>query len=484
MTTWAYQSANQLARAIGRREVGALELLDYYLARVDRYNERINAIVVDDRDRAREAAAAADLALARGEVWGPLHGVPMTVKESYNVADLPTTHGVPDLAQNIATEDALSVSRLKRAGAVIFGKTNVPLRLADFQSYNAIYGTTNNPYDIERVPGGSSGGSAAALAAGLTGLETGSDIGGSIRNPAHYCGVFGHKPTWGLLPPRGHALPGILSPSDISVIGPLARSARDLETAVMAMAGPNEIESRGLQLSLKRRGKPISEWKVAVWADDPMAPVSEETQARVRDVAAAFADAGATIDEEARPDFNAEEAHRLFQRLLDPALAARVPDDDFAAIVARAEGAGDDDRSAGVRTARNQSARHRDWLRANEARTHLRWAWHRFFEEWDVLLTPMMATAAFRHDQRAFKERVIEVDGRGRPYFEQVFWAGLIGASLLPSTVIPTGLNADGLPIGVQIAGPEYADLDTIGAADFLEQAAGFRFTPPSGYDD
>jgi len=323
MTTWAYQSANQLARAIGRREVGALELLDYYLARVDRYNERINAIVVDDRDRAREAAAAADLALARGEVWGPLHGVPMTVKESYNVADLPTTHGVPDLAQNIATEDALSVSRLKRAGAVIFGKTNVPLRLADFQSYNAIYGTTNNPYDIERVPGGSSGGSAAALAAGLTGLETGSDIGGSIRNPAHYCGVFGHKPTWGLLPPRGHALPGILSPSDISVIGPLARSARDLETAVMAMAGPNEIESRGLQLSLKRRGKPISEWKVAVWADDPMAPVSEETQARVRDVAAAFADAGATIDEDARPDFNAEEAHRLFQRLLDPALAAR-----------------------------------------------------------------------------------------------------------------------------------------------------------------
>ncbi len=484
MTMWAYQSATQLAQAIARREVSAVELLEYYLGRVDQFNERINAVVVDDRDRAREAAVAADSALARGAFCGPLHGVPMTVKESYNVTGLPTTHGVPELTENTAAEDALSVRRLKQAGAVIFGKTNVPLRLADFQSYNAIYGTTNNPYDVERIPGGSSGGSAAALAAGLTGLETGSDIGGSIRNPAHYCGVFGHKPTWGLLPPRGHALPGVLAPTDISVIGPLARSACDLETAVLAMAGPDEIAARGMAVTLNRRQKPISEWKVAVWADDPIAPVSQDTQARVRAAAAAFADAGAVVDEHARPEFSAEEAHLLFQRLLDPALAARLPDADFAAIVARADASAVDDRSAGARTARNQSARHRDWLRANEARTHMRWAWHRFFEEWDVLLTPTMATPAFPHDQRPFKERTIDVDGVARPYFEQIFWAGLIGASLLPSTIVPTGLDADGLPIGVQIAGPEYGDLDTIGAASFLEQAAEFRFVPPRGYED
>jgi amidase len=151
--------------------------------------------------RAREA----DTALARGAVWGPLHGVPMTIKESFNVAGTPTTWGVPDHKDNITTEDALSVTRMKAAGVTLFGKTNVPLLLADWQSFNKIYGTTNNPWDVTRSPGGSSGGSAAALAAGLTGIDTGSDIGASIRNPAHYCGVFGHKPTYGILPPTGQS---------------------------------------------------------------------------------------------------------------------------------------------------------------------------------------------------------------------------------------------------------------------------------------
>ncbi|MCB1743101.1 MAG: amidase, partial [Gammaproteobacteria bacterium] len=435
------------------------------------------------RERAREQAARADAALARGEPLGPLHGLPMTVKESFDVAGLPTTHGIAEQADNIAREDALAVQRLKRAGAVIFGKTNVPLRLADFQSYNDIYGTTNNPYDLERVPGGSSGGSAATLAAGLCALECGSDIGGSIRNPAHFCGVFGHKPTWGLLPPRGHALAGILAPTDISVIGPLARSAADLERALLVMAGPNEIDARGYRLALDRSHKPIDQLKVAVWNDDPIAPVSREVRERVDAVASVLANAGAEVDHQARPAFSAEQARDLFQALLQPAMSGRLPDADFDVLVERRNALADDDHGPGATLLRNQTARHRDWLRSNEQRTHMRWAWHRFFQSYDVLLTPVMAVPAFRHDQRPFKQRKVEVDGRHRPYFEQVFWAGLTGASLLPSTVVPTGASSEGTPIGVQIAGAEFADLDTIALAGWLELEAGFRFVPPGGYE-
>ncbi|MEX2488463.1 MAG: amidase family protein, partial [Pseudomonadales bacterium] len=197
MDALAFQDATTLASMIKNKEISSSELLEHFIARMSRYNAEINAIIVTQLDKARARAKLADEALARGEDWGPLHGVPMTVKESFDIVDLPTTWGDPALKENIATADAVACQRLQDAGAVIFGKTNVPYYLSDFQSYNEIYGTTNNPFNLERGPGGSSGGAAAALAAGLTGLEMGSDIGGSIRNPAHYCGVFGHKPTWG-----------------------------------------------------------------------------------------------------------------------------------------------------------------------------------------------------------------------------------------------------------------------------------------------
>ena len=289
----AFASAVELARQLKGKTIGCAELLAHYFERVDRFNPALNAIVVQIREPAMARAKAADQALARGEDWGPLHGVPMTVKESYDVAGTPTTWGLPDLKDNVAAKDALAITRLQGAGAVVFGKTNVPLMLSDFQSYNDIYGTTNNPWNTERVPGGSSGGAAAALAAGLAGLETGSDIGGSIRNPAHFCGVFGHKPTWNLLPPRGHATPGVLSPSDISVIGPLARSAADLEVAVRAMAGPDEIASRGLRVELPTLDKAPDALRVAVWRDDAMAPVDDAVSARVDSVAAALRGVGA-----------------------------------------------------------------------------------------------------------------------------------------------------------------------------------------------
>src|SRR6202171_1173750 len=216
MLSTPFRSAKELAAEIRRKKIGCLELLDLYLSRVEKHNPAINAIIAMDTDAARKRARAADRALARKQVWGPLHGVPMTIKESYDVAGMPTTWGIPQAKDNFPPRNGLTVDRFLGAGVVLFGKTNVPIFLADYQSYNAIYGTTNNPWDLSRSPGGSSGGSAAALAAGLTGIEAGSDIGSSIRNPAHYCGVFGHKPTYGIVPPRGQSLPGRMAQPDIA----------------------------------------------------------------------------------------------------------------------------------------------------------------------------------------------------------------------------------------------------------------------------
>ena len=480
MSETAFASATELARRLDKKEIGCVELLNFYFDRVDRFNPALNAIVVQMRERALERAKEADASLARGESWGPLHGVPMTVKESYDVAGTPTTWGAPHLKENIAEKDALSIKRLKDAGVVIFGKTNVPLMLSDFQSYNEVYGTTNNPWDVERGPGGSSGGSAAALAAGLTGIETGSDIGGSIRNPAHFCGVFGHKPTWNLLPPRGHAMPGVLSPSDISVIGPLARSADDLATAVRAMAGPDEIARRGTAILLRELDRPASRLRVAVWRDDAMAPVDASVSAAVDAVAKALEGFGARVDDDARPA-ESEHSHTVYQSLLQATMSARLPEDRYQAILRQVEALPEDDQSIGATIQRSQVARFRDWTANNEKRTHLRWQWHDFFNRFDIVLAPVMATPAFPHDHRPFGERTVTVNGKQEPYFDQVFWAGLASVAYLPATVVPAGPAPNGLPVGVQIIGPEYGDLVTIGVAQLLERE-GFRFAAPPGY--
>ena len=476
----AFSSATRLARKIKQKAIGCAELLTLYVERMQRFNPALNAIVVQRVDEAMQRAKEADAALAKGEDWGPLHGVPMTVKESYDVAGTPTTWGSPQLKDNIASKDALAITRLKAAGAVVFGKTNVPLMLSDFQSYNDVYGTTNNPWDVKRAPGGSSGGSAAALASGMTGLETGSDIGGSIRNPAHFCGVFGHKPTWNLLPPRGHAMPGVLTPADISVIGPLARSAADLRTAVEVMAGPDEIASRGIQLRLPSLTKALGDLKVAVWRDDAMAVVDASVAQQVDGVAQALADAGASVDFDARP-VEAEHAHTVYQCLLQATMSARLPEERYQTILRQVEALPDDDTSLAAAIQRSQVARFRDWTANNEQRTHLRWRWHEFFQRFDVLLAPIMSTSAFAHDHRPFGERTVTVNGQQEPYFNQVFWAGLASATYLPATVVPAGQDDEGLPIGVQIIGPEYGDLTTIGVARLLEES-GKAFVAPPNY--
>jgi len=260
----AFWSATKLAAALRRKSIGALELFELYAARIAKHNQALNAIIHMDLDAGRKAARAADRAKGKK---GPLHGVPMTVKESFDVAGWPSTWGMPECKGNVAKRDALAVARLKKAGAIVFGKSNVPVLLADWQSFNPIYGTTNNPWDLKRTPGGSSGGSAAALAAGLTGLEIGSDIGASIRNPAHYCGVYGLKPTWALCSPKGHALPGVVHPGDIAAIGPLARSAADLHLALDLIAGPDDVDGAGWKPALaKPKLKSFRQLPVAVMA--------------------------------------------------------------------------------------------------------------------------------------------------------------------------------------------------------------------------
>ena len=336
MTDVAFLPAKRLAGLIRRGKVGSLELLDHYLARVERFNPALNAIIATDIPNARKRARAADRALAKGDIWGPLHGVPMTVKESFDVAGLPTTWGAPAWKNSVAEQDALSVARLRAAGAVVFGKTNVPMWLADTQAFNAIYGRTKSPWDLDRTPGGSSGGASAALAAGLTGLELGSDIAGSIRNPAAYCGLFGLKPTQGVCPPHGHALGDNVAPLDMLVIGPLGRSADDLALSLDIIAGPDAIEARGMRLALPRpRGRGLKDYRVAVIADDATAPVARELTAKMAELLRFLRRAKVKVSDSARPDMDLDDTHRLYDVLLRAATSGRLSDKEAAANVAK-----------------------------------------------------------------------------------------------------------------------------------------------------
>jgi amidase len=483
MLDMPFRSARQLAAGVRAKKIGCLELLELYLQRVSRYNPGLNAVIATDRDTARQRARAADRALARGQRWGPLHGVPVTIKESYDVVGMPTTWGIPDLKDNRPERNALAVERLLGAGVVLFGKTNVPLYLADYQSYNAIYGTTNNPWDPTRSPGGSSGGSAAALAAGLTGLEAGSDIGSSIRNPAHYCGVYGHKPTWGIVPPRGQALPGRVAPTDISVIGPMGRSADDLSLALDVMAGADEIDRAGWRLRLSPpRRKKLREYRVAVMLTDPNSEVDSAVQDRLQALADFLARQRVTVSDRARPDIDTAEAHRVYIQLLRAATSGRQSAAEFEQNLATARNLSPDDDSYFARMTRANTMHHRDWLAANETRHRMRGKWAEFFGQWDLLLCPPAASAAFPHDQAGERyERTIEVNGRRVPTTDQLFWAGLTGMVYLPATVAPIGFTPGGLPFGVQIAGPQYGDRTCLAFARFLEQEYQ-AFVPPPGY--
>jgi amidase len=485
---WSFKTAAELSAALGARKVSAVELAQDTIGRIERHDAKINAVCVRDFDRALDAARAADAARGRGESR-PLLGIPLTVKESYNVAGLPTTWGNPAQKDFRPPEDALAISRVKDAGGVILGKTNVPLGLGDWQSYNEIYGTTNNPYDLSRTPGGSSGGSSAALAAGYGPLSLGSDIGGSLRVPAFHCGVFAHKPTFALVPSRGHTpppFPPLPLDRDMAVIGPMARCAADLSLLLDVVAGPDPLEAATaykLALPPPRHGD-LRNFRVLVVDSDPVMPTNGVVRTAIDKLAAELGKAGVMIERESRllPDFAA--SSRLYMRMLMSFLAATFPAEAYAGAVAGAANLPADETSLQAERLRGIALSHRDWVVAEGARARLRAQWRGLFKIFDAVICPVMPTPAYPHDHSAEQEkRRINIDGKDYSYTDQLAWPGIATLPGLPATAIPIGLSPEGLPIGVQIVGPWLEDRTPLKLAELIEREFG-GFVPPPAFDD
>lgn len=468
----AYQSATEWCRLVRNRDISCRELLDLYLLRVEKYNPQINAVVCMDLERAIKSATLADDQLLKGELSGPLHGIPMTVKEAFDVVGMPSTWGVVDFKDNYPSTNSHVVDALSRAGAIVFGKTNVPVWLSDWQSFNPIYGTTNNPWDITRVPGGSSGGSAAAVAAGLGVCEFGSDIAGSIRCPAHFCGVYGHKPTCDIVSQRGHSPPGVTNVPDIAAVGPIARSAADLELLLRATIGVEEYRRNAWQLVLPEcTKKTVSEFKVAIINDDSCFPVDGEVKQVLDGLYDEIERAGAKVRRDIRPDFNSREVMQLFGQMRYAAVSDGQSVEVFNENKKRLAALDDEDDGFLARSLRGFTMSHYQWLRFNERREELRREWDKVFAEVDIVLCPPATTVAFPHDQKGERhERMVEVNGELVPGTDETFWAGISGFFHLPATVAPAGFGHSGLPVGVQIVGQRYMDFQCIRFAGLLEQ--------------
>jgi amidase len=478
----AFRSATALTARLRAREISSRELLTHYLERIDQLNPAVNAIVTLD-ERALQQAAAADAALARGESWGTLHGLPITIKDSLETAGLRTTAGAPEYAAHIPARDADAVARLRAAGAIIFGKTNLPAYAADCQTFNPIFGTTRNPWHLERAVGGSSGGAAAALAAGLTGLDLGSDLGGSIRNPAGYCGVYGLRPSYGIIPTRGHVPgpPGSLAVLEMVTVGPLTRDAADLGLALDVLAGPDAAHSAAWRLHLPPpRAGALHGYRCAIWLDDEYCPVDAEVLRVLKSVVDVLQQTGAHVAE-ARP-CSLREAERLAQRLIQAVFSGAYPGEEYERLRILAETAEVEDDSPPVRHARNVTLRSRDLSIALEARAQLTTRCATFFTEYDVLLCPITPTTAIPHDHRPDVDaRRIIVNGISRPYGDQIPWASLPGVCGLPAVVLPAGLARNGLPVGLQVIGPFLADRTVIDVAGYIGELVG-GFVSPPGY--
>ncbi|MFF8772117.1 amidase [Kitasatospora sp. NPDC015120] len=482
MTDLAFRSARELAAAIVAKEVSSVELLDHYLARVDRLDPQLNAIVAQDREGARAAALAADRAVSRGEPLGPLHGVPVTVKDSVEVTGMRTTGGSTRWGHHVPAEDAETVTRLKNAGAVVFGKSNLPADSQDWQTYNEIYGTTNNPWDPTRGPGGSSGGAAAALAAGLTGLELGADTAGSIRIPAHFCGVYGLRPSYGIVPTSGHVMgraPGTLTESDMGVLGPLGRHADDLGLGLDVLAGADHLQAPAWRLELPAaRADVLRDFRVAAWLDDPFCPVDSELVAIMQATVEAVRAEGAVVVEGEGP-VGLAETTALYRPLLMAQSGLMQPAESYAALVdlAAAQGA-----SGGF--ASDVTIGFRDWHALDQRRQLSRRRWAEFFRDVDVLICPVGPTAAFPHDHRPdpdWSVRTLRIDGADRPYDAMLPWIAPSALNMLPAAVAPVGSTRDGLPVGIQVIAPYLHDRTAVRFVQRLAEVIG-GFRRPPGY--
>lgn len=422
-----------LRKAIRRGDLSSRELLESCLAQIQHHNPTLNAVVTLDADRARVAADAADRVAARGEWAGPLHGLPFTVKDALSTAGLRTTHGVVAHRDNVPVDDAFAVAALRGAGAILLGKTNTPPWASGLQTRNEIFGTTRHPHDPSRTPGGSSGGSAVAVVTGMSTFELGTDMGGSLRAPAGFCGVHAHKPTFGLVPQNGYL--GLGEDVDMNVLGPMARTAEDLNLLLSVLIG-----SAGRSLPPPRHER-VGDYRVGLWLDDPSCQVSSEVGDVLTVAAATISAAGVTIVD--RPPIDLADASAQFRELLTMAALAQL--------------------APGTRPGPD----------LERARARLCSSWDDYFRTCDVLICPVTPMAAFPHDSRPAAAQRVNVDGRSLPHQRCLSWVGLASAAYLPATVIPAGHTPEGLPVGLQIIGPRHEDRTPLRVAEELSELLG-----------
>ena len=477
-------SAKELAMRMWMGELSSVEVTQFYIDRIEKHNPAINAVIAERFEAALDEARQADEKVRRGEPLGALHGLPMTIKDAYEVTGLTCEVGHLPFKGRVSDADAVVVQRLRAAGAIILGKTNTPLHCADLQTYNDIHGTTNNPHNLAHTPGGSSGGAAAALASGMTPMEFGSDIGGSIRTPSHFCGLFGHKPTFDIIPQRGHVPPrhGARTTGALTAMGPLARSVDDLELAFDLTVGLDEQRGSGLRLELPAsRVDSLKQVRVGLWLGDDYCPVDREILLGIEQAARSLEVMGARV-EEAKPSFSLAEHHETYLMHLSPIIASGFGPREINLMQQIAGASEPEDKSPNTLQARGALLAHREWLVWNEIRAHLVDQWRSFFDDYDVLICPVTPTTAMPHDQEtSYGARKIWVNGEARPYSDNVVWAGVATLCGLPSTAVPVGRHSDGLPFGLQIIGPEYADRTTMAVARWVEEA-GHVTTLAEGY--
>ena len=478
-----FASATEAAHAIRTRQVSSVELTGHMLQRIDALNPKLNALVTLTAGAAMDRARQADEALARGEWWGPFHGVPCTIKDTFETAGVRTTAGA--LPDHLPEQDAPVVERLKAAGAVILGKTNIPPLAADWQSFNGIFGTTNNPWDPARTPGGSSGGEAAAIAAGLSFLGLGSDIGGSIRVPAHFCGVYGHKPTLGVVSLRGHIPPppGLppqplaMGVGNLPVAGPLARSASDLRAALQVIGGPDSHDSVAWRWSLPHpRRSRLRDYHIGYVLDDPLCPVSAPVKKLLAEAVEALRKAGAALQEGWPAGLNSAEQLDTYRYMIFAVMALFMRPEDVEQARQGAK-AGD---PVGRAMERAITAPHPVFLEANTRRCASLALWQDYFRTHDAFLLPTAYTPAFPHDRcMPMEVRTIATPEGARNYMDLLFWMTPATLNGLPATIAPVGLTPEGLPVGLQIVGPYLEDATPIDLAGRLSELSGGYQSPP-----
>ena len=473
-----FGSALSAAEAIRRKKISSVELTKHVLHRVEQVNPKLNAVILHFVEESLERARQADAAWAKGESWGPFHGVPITVKETYGMKGVPTSAGVPEWKDFRPSRNAAAVDRMLGGGAIIVGKTNVPVMAADWQSYNPIYGATNNPWDLKRTPGGSTGGGAAALAAGLGFLTLGSDIGGSIRIPSHFCGVYGHKPTLELVSMRGHVPPAIdpavRNFSDLSVGGPMARSAEDLRAALLLLGGADSYDAKAWKWALpEARQKRLADFRVGCVLDDPFCPLSSDVAAVLEKAVSAIEKAGVRVERGWPKEVQPRAQFATYQYLLGAVMNTRLPP---ATLEAMRESYKENPKDPMIASAFEPHGR---WLLETMKRMQARAAWQTYFETHDVLLLPTAFVAAFPHDHSdPLPARKLDTPAGKRDYQDLLHWMTFATLAGLPATTAPAGRTSTGLPVGLQIVGPYLEDATTIEFAARMAESIG-GFEPP-----